>query len=167
MAGISEHTKEIRAEIRQVKLEEAADALITILEDHAERWSNTTVPKKNVISAIPDVIEQMRCNNGVCEIPAIENREVAIANESFCRSNWGEIRRLCSEYGYFIIWNPPGERVGIRLGTIEEFQRQQGHIVGIAQGFADFHNERSDIIEDHGEEATQLRVRIRDRHNGQ
>jgi len=153
---ISKQLKVIRKKIERVKIEESANAVIRLLQ----RAGPYTVSKKALFQQVPHEIHCGRRKDGSRYIPTVENREVDIANAQFLRGHWKEIRLTCETYGYFIIWNPPGETSGVRLGTIEEYQQQQGLILSIASGFAEFHNTRADIIEDYGEKGTDIEVKI-------
>ena len=118
--------------------------------------------KAKLFQIIGDQIEtNRRCWNNTHIPPTIANKEIRVADAKFCRGQWKIIREYCAAYGYYVIWNPRGEGKGLRLGTLDEYKKQQGDIVNIAQGFADFHNRRSDIILDHGEPATRLKLRLR------
>ena len=161
---VREHRREVCEEIRRCRLEQAADAVIAILEDHECSRIGRLMKKKQLLGLIATQVETNRRCRGVHELTTIANRVVKVADDAFCRNpkNWKHIKMYCAAYGYYILWNPYGEPLGIRLGTLKEYIRQQGKIVNATQGFADLHNERSDIIRKHGEEAAHLRLRLRD-----
>lgn len=155
----------IRNRITMIKIEEAANAVIYVLEEHDKRFHDNTLRKAILLERIPEAISKMRDwkkdgkKIGV-SIPAVENHEVDIANAGFVCGHWKDICLLCAEFGYFVIWNPPGEAPGLRLGTIDEYGNQQGLITGITSGFANYHNDRTKIIEQHGCNGTELHVEV-------
>ncbi|HMN11184.1 MAG TPA: hypothetical protein PKD55_02520 [Bellilinea sp.] len=146
--------------IKRIKVEEAANAVIWILEEHNKRFPNSTLKKALLLKRIPEAIWKVRSVKGGKYIPTVDNREVAIASTSFVNNNWTEICYQCAEFGYYVIWNPPGESLGLRLGTLEEYQRQQSQITAIASGIADYHNKRASIITSHGEQGNDLHVEV-------
>lgn len=158
--------KEITLRIERVRMIEAADAIINILEEHNKRFPGGTLKKELVLDRIEDAIGKIRSMKpGGKYIPAVENKQVAIASRSFVSSKWTDICYLCAETGYFIIWNPPDESPGLRLGTLEEYNNQQARILSITSGIARYHNHRAGIIEDHGMTGTDLSVAVL-RHKG-
>lgn len=158
--------KSIAKEVKRVRIEEAADALVLLLKVQGATCKGTTVKKAFIIKNIEHYVHQVRRSTGVMIIPTVLHREVKAANETFCRNNWKAIRETAGQMGYYIIWNPPGENLGIRLGTLEEYQNQQALIMNITASFAKFHNERAETIRDSGEKAGDLQVKLRRQKRG-
>jgi len=154
--------KQVKLRIRRVMIGEVANALIYTLQEHQKRFPlDRTIRKQDLLDQIPGAIDNMRRQQHGCKyVPAIENMEISIADRSFILANWTEIRLTCEGCGYFIIWNPPGEKTGIRLGTIDEYMHQQAELTSVASGFANLHNVRADIIEQFGKHPTDLKVEL-------
>jgi hypothetical protein len=161
MPAWSDEAKERNEEIKRVRIDEAAEALINVLIDMGAESDGNTVLKGVVFERIRAKVNQLRSVNGYLEEPTVENRAVKPANAAFCRCNWRDIRRATEQYGYYVLWAQEGERPGIRLGTLKEFEAQQSQVRRVAEGFTDFHNERADILEKHGREAPKLTLRLR------
>jgi hypothetical protein len=146
-----------------IRLDEASTAVIDILERHKcveKGW----VMKKSILF---DEVEAQAIRNrkkddkGFTFIPTVNNKVVPPPNAAFCRGNWKDIKIFAAECGYYIVGNVPGDPLGIRLGTIEEFTCCQGFYIAISEGMADAHNERASTIEEQGIEQPEMVVRIR------
>jgi hypothetical protein len=162
MGKHSEHSREIALEIRRVKREEAADAIVAIMLAAGANRPGVLLNKKVIFSKVEEQVRANRRYNG-CKgitIPTVEHREVGTANEAFCRTNWTEIKGIAESYGYYFIYNPEGEGVGLRLGTIEEYADQQSRVLNSTQAYADWHNRRSSNIKVYGHKAAHLKVRV-------
>lgn len=152
-------TAENRKRIEVIKLQEAADAVIYVLEEHDKHFQGESIKKSIVCDRVPDAIEKMRHKaNGCIEIPAVENIEVKVANHSFVLRHWTDICLMCAEYGYYIVWNQGS--LGVRLGSLEEYIAQQPMLLGVTDGFAKYHNRRTKCIEEAGERGADLQVRV-------
>jgi hypothetical protein len=166
MGKWSEDIKELRAEMKLYQIEECADALIDVLEAQGATEKGIAIRWKELEALIPEQIQKNRRCNGVLEIPTLytnngKPREIQVIGEAFVRSqkNRKKIRFYCEEYGFYIIW----ELGGIRLGTLEEYMMQQCQVSLTSQAMIDFHNERAEIIREHGKDADELIVRLKER----
>jgi hypothetical protein len=148
-------------EVRRVRIGEAAEALAFLLEKHGADKKGRTVKKAWVLQHMEAHIWELRRDKGYLEVPTVLNTEVKVADERYCRNNWKAIRETAAEMEYFVIWNPKGEPVGIRLGSLEEYQEQQALVMNLTEGFKKFHNQRADIIRGHGQNAGKLDLSLR------
>lgn len=149
--------------VKRIKIAEAAEAVALALECSGADKPGVTVKKKDLLAQIEDWVWSLRRQSGVLKIPTVLNKEVKVADTRFCRCNWSKIREKAAEMEYFIIWNPVGEPLGIRLGSLEEYQEQQAWVMNATQGFADFHNQRAKTIREHGANAGDLDLKLKRR----
>jgi hypothetical protein len=165
MTKWSEEAKEKQEEIRLCKIEECADALIDVLEKLGADKRGKAVLWKTVIPLIPDQIEENRRKEGFVDVPCIMNKEVKVAAESFMRNrrNRKEVKMYCESYGYYIVWSMSGEPQGIRLGTLEEYIGQQSQISNVTMKYAEWHNDRAEIIRSKGRNAGVLDLKLKQR----
>jgi hypothetical protein len=150
----------------EIKIAEAANALIGLLEQLGAKPGGRTVLREVLIRKIPGYIdEHVRTKNGFKEIPTVNNLAVRLPTPSYLNKNWKAIRETACSYGYFIIWNPPEERPGLRLGTLEEYEYNQNMIQTILIGLMDFYNARAITIVRHEGEAAAVDIIIDDLDN--
>ena len=149
---------------KSMRITEAAQAVISLLEIWKCDKPGRSVKKKTLLNAIPGQIQENRRRDGVLSIPTVENVEVKVADATFCKNNWRDIRCECERYGYFIVWNMPGEPQGIRLGTADERQYVQGYTIASTEGFVRTHNETARRLRRFGVDQTvdlQLREEVK------
>lgn len=147
----------------EIRISESADALIGLLKLWNAQPGGRTVLKSDVLKAIPGYIkENVRVNHGIREIPTVNNLAVRLPTAPFLERNWKAIRETACSYGYFIIWNPPSEKPGIRLGTLEEYTEQQETVQQVLLAFMDFHNARAITIVRHKGNASAVDIIIED-----
>lgn len=147
----------------EIRIEESANALIGILQQWNAKPGGRTVKREAITHAIPDYIEEVvRIKSGIRTIPTVNNLAVRLPTEAFINKNWKAIRETACSFGYFIIWNPPGEALGLRLGTLEEYTEQQEGIQQLLIAMMDFHNARAITIVRHDGDATAVEIIIED-----
>jgi hypothetical protein len=160
--------RENAEERRLIKLEEAATATADVLELNKCDRPGVVMNCATLWELIPPRAEVNRKkdtrNSGSYRYePTVNNRVVQSPSESFCRNNWRDIKLFAAEYGYYVVSRLPGEPLGVRLGSEEEYERCQSQYKAGALGWADTYNERAETLEKNtGKDLPEMIVRIRE-----
>lgn len=159
MTKHSKRSLERREKMRDVIVDEAAQAVIHILEANGCCIGGEYMPKKYIIELIPETIQSLRVDsNGIRTIPTVENREVKVPVYSYYSHHWKLIRERCETYGYFLVWNTNGNNKGLRLGTAEEKEDTQRLLFASLKGFVDSYNDVNDLLEIFGIDKRDLDI---------
>ena len=148
---------EITDTIQEMRLEEAAEAVLSILEPRYEDNKERTIAKASLFPQAVKAAYDGRRTEGYNYIPSVENREVKEPNVKFFEYNWGDISHYCAdELKKYIVWDD----CGVRLGTLKEYQEQQKIIKNITDGMTSTFNKRASIINKRGGESVYINVNI-------
>ena len=148
---------EITDTIYLMRVEEAAEMLIEVLGEHNKTFPDLMMKKAKLIPIVAKRVAEARHKEGYHYIPTVMNRVVREPNEKFIENQWSDISPFCAEaYKKYIVWS----RDGVRLGTLEEYTKQQECIENINEGVASAYNRRSTIIRSRGGEAVYLNIVI-------
>lgn len=91
--------------------------------------------------------------------PLFDSESIAPPNANFLGNHWPDIiKEAAGKYKKYIVWEP---RVGVRLGTFDEFQETRELLQTIAKGLADNIEGRDRIIVMQGGVPYQIEIRIK------
>jgi len=113
--------KRAMAQIREYRIEEAADALIEVLTARERLPVPAAVPKREVVGLVALQAERARRREAFIYKPAIEGRAVKVPDQAFVLANWRAICRVCAAAGFYVVMQR-GKGGGIRLGTLQEYR---------------------------------------------
>jgi hypothetical protein len=148
---------ELTDTIYEMRIEEAADALVAVLGPMYMTNPKATVPKATLIPKVAQKAGDDRHKDGYHYQPAVENRFIKEPNEKFIEAHWSTICRFCAkEKERYIVW----DNDGVRIGSLQEYEDKQGCIENIGVGVTVEHNRRAEIINKRGGTSVYLNVNI-------
>ena len=146
---------ELTLEKKNLRIEEATEAILKVLKKNKSH----AMYKRVLFRKAEEVVGKDRRTNGVYKIPTIahgnKTHEIKEPDFDFIKANWKSISLYCAEqYKKYLVW----DRNGIRLGTLEEFEKCQGKKVKISSGIAKSVNKCADLINDRGGKCEYIEV---------
>lgn len=136
----STEAKENAAARREYRIGEAADAVADVLKQAG------CLCKRDLFRLAGHRAQLNRQTpSGVVNLPTIANKAVKVPDEKFISSNWQGVRDECAKDNHYIVWDR-GRGVGVRLGTLEEYEANQEILRSAARGDTDAHNDRAEVI---------------------
>jgi hypothetical protein len=161
MSAWSDVARERAEARRKWMLGEARQAVIQILEEERLKKFGKVLLKDTIAEKAEKRVVENRKEGVATKIPLIENTVVREAKKKFILHNWSIIVLAAArdKPPRFIV-SKSGRNGGVRLGTLEEFEKCQGPLADITKGVAKYHNKRSDIIVDHGGEARYIATQL-------
>jgi hypothetical protein len=139
-----------------IKIDFAGKSLDRILSSIERRTPGKTITKSELIPQVSDKVQKVFEESGI-DIDYVES--VTAPDEKWIRGHWSAIcKHLARRYGKYVIWIPC---VGVRLGTLQEYQDNQNLLANITMGVRDCIEDRTRIIHKHGGQSFLISVEVK------
>lgn len=134
---------------KEMRIEEACDATIEVLEDLKYLPGKGRRIKKKFLmpiisKRIHETRKEMRKNGDIYSHAGVEIRK---PDAKFIESNWGKITKLANDSNVYIVWTPSK---GVSLGTQEEYRKNTSMLKGCGEGIVESINDRTDVVNERG-----------------
>lgn len=146
-----------RQEKTFIRIEYATRAVIEALEAYNEKNPGQCITKGELI---PHVVRRagwiMECDDN----DILDNHVIGTPTERFIYNRWSDICLQAAKVHHkYIVWEP---RVGVRLGTFEEYQSiPNSTLAKICQGLVDNAEDRAKVIIKQGGKTHVMDIKVK------
>lgn len=142
----------------QVRIDDATRAIIGVLCSHERKHPGECMSKSALfpLAISRAEYEIAKGEDDIHDLEAIPSPDLR-----FFSNHWSKICKYsAARYEKYIIWDAT-HRTGIRLGTLEEYEKNQKDLAKIVGGIADYVEDRTRIIVSKGGQSFLINISVK------